>query len=171
GSDRCRHDACLRESAECRIFAARRKSAARVNYDLNVKSACGAREGGVLDNNLGGDARNKESLSTSLRNRIACRGVQEGISGRSDVLRQIAECGADLRSNARCSFFGWRSRHDHRNVKELCELRERGNGSAQTRKLVGPSSLDDARLQIGEKDDGIRGIKRCIVHGFLSSNR
>src|SRR5215472_14114283 len=43
-SDGCQHDARLGEPAECRLLGALRKSAARVNHDLNVKSARGARE-------------------------------------------------------------------------------------------------------------------------------
>ena len=77
----------------------RGESPARVEYDMNLKSASGPGKGGVQNANLGGDAGNEQYLATGFHDRIARFRVQKDVCRRPGVQRHDPEGFFDLRND------------------------------------------------------------------------
>jgi hypothetical protein len=125
----------------------------------------------VLNDNFSGDASDEGASFGLFSQWLRASARAERIGGRSHMLWQITKRGSNLRGDVRGPSFGWRSRHDRRNVKESGEFRQRRNGAAEACRLVGFGELDYPSLQICKEDDGGQGIEGRICHGCLPSNR
>src|SRR5215831_20539941 len=85
--NRCHHNTGLRKAAECRFLGARGKSTAGIDDHLNGVTLCRARQRRVLNDDFAGNTGNQQRLSARAREGIARVGMQEGIGGRSHMLR------------------------------------------------------------------------------------